>query len=57
MQKREVLRKGGFLPDVIARFALQLAGQIQSAAGEFAQAVVATASIPADTQTAIAVGG
>ena len=55
-KKLQVLRKGGFLPDVIARLAAQLAGQLQSAAGEFVQAVVATASNPADTQTAIAVG-
>lgn len=55
--KTSVSSKGGSPPDVIARLAAQLAGQLQSAAGQSVQAVAATASNPADTtQTAIAVG-
>lgn len=53
-EQLEFLRRGGFPPDVIARLAAQLAGQLQSAAAQLVQAIGATTSFAAAPNQAAA---
>ncbi|KQY13621.1 hypothetical protein ASD36_26815 [Rhizobium sp. Root1334] len=52
-EQLEFLKRGGFPPDVIARLAAQLAGQLQSAAAQLAQAVGANMSTAASASQPI----
>lgn len=52
-EQLEFLQRGGFPPDVIARLAGQLAGQLQSAAAQFAQAIAASASSAASANQTV----